>query len=292
LYHLRYKTSAAADWTTISTDLTSIIIKTLSAGTSYDYTVEAICNNGPSGYSASKNFTTTGTGYCITGGLSTAQEFLTLVWIGSIMNSTLSNNGYGDFTNLSTDLAQGETVYGYLSASLPFGESEHYSIWIDYNHNNDFTDAGELAVNISSDFLGWIAINFAVPGTAITGNTRMRITQEHGSAPSPCGTYARGETEDYTVNITPQRMSIAMEMIPEVSIFPNPAGDNLNAKFSGYEGNVTIQVFDLFGKVIFTSITNSENQFQINVEQLASGVYFLRATDEQGHTASLKWTKE
>jgi len=56
--------------------------------------------------------------------------------------------------------------------------------------------------------------------------------------------------------------------------------------------NVTVEISDLFGKVIFTGTTNSENQFQIDAHQLVSGMYVLRAIDEQRHTASLKWMKE
>ncbi len=145
LYHLRYKTTSAAAWTTISTDLTSIKIKTLTAGTTYDCEVEAVCSSGPSGYSNTKQFTTTGIGYCATGGLDATNEYLTFVWIGAIQNSTVSNNGYGDFTNLSTNLIQGSNVTGYISATLPFGLTENYSIWIDYNRNNDFTDAGPFS---------------------------------------------------------------------------------------------------------------------------------------------------
>lgn len=296
LYHLRYKTTAAADWTTISTDLTTIKIKTLSAGTSYTYAVEAICNSGPSGYTPSQSFNTTGIGYCTTGGQNTSLEYLTFVWIGSIQNSTGNNNGYADFTNLSTNLMQGENITGYLSASLPFGSSEYYSIWIDYNHDNDFADAGEQAVNISSNFLGWIGINFLVPSNAAPGLTRMRVTMEFGTPPSPCGSYARGETEDYTVNITSSKMNAASETvlaaIPEISVFPNPGSDHLTAKLSGYDGDVTLQIIDMSGKTIFTSITYAEEWFYLNVNPFASGIYILRASDEKGHTGSLKWIKE
>lgn len=305
LYHLRYKTISAAEWTTVSTNLTSIKIKTLTAGTSYNYKVEAVCNSGPSGYSDSLKFTTTGTGYCTTGGESTASEYLTLVWIGAIQNSTGSNNGYGDFTTLSTDLAQGSSVSGYLQATLPYGETEFYRIWIDYNHDNDFTDANEQAVNISSPFLGYIAVNFTVPANAAVGPTRMRVTMQHGGAPSPCGAYPRGETEDYTVNITPQQMNNAAptitlqkmnnavsETLPQVSVFPNPATNLLTAKFSGYKGKVTVQVLDFTGKIIFITHINAENKFQLNSGPFARGIYLLRVTDEQGRMAIAKWIKE
>jgi hypothetical protein len=204
------------NWTTVSTNLTSIKIKTLSAGTSYNYAVEAICNSGPSGYTASQNFTTTGTGYCTTGGQDATLEYLTFVWIGAVQNVSVSNNGYGDYTNLSTDLAQGSTMYGYLSATLPYRLSEYYRIWIDYNHDNDFTDAGELAVNISSYFLGWIAINFTVPENAQPGATRMRITMEELTSVeqgyfSLPATYAKSREQLAGVEMTQRLNALAGE---------------------------------------------------------------------------------
>jgi hypothetical protein len=296
LYHLSYKTIAAAEWTTLSTNLTSLKVSTLTAGTNYDYAIEAICSNGPSGYSVTQNFTTTGTGYCATGGLSTATEFLSFVWIGSIMNSTLSDNGYGDYTNLSTDLIQGSAINGFISAFLTFGLTENYAIWIDYNHDNDFTDAGEQVVNISSDFLGWIAVNFTVPANATPGTTRMRVTMKFGGQPSPCGSYARGETEDYTVNITSPKLNIDEENLsaitPDVSVFPNPATDHLTAKFSGFEGNATIQVFDLSGKVIVQTTVNTDDLFQMEVGDWPSGTYIIRSMDQKGHSTMRKWMKD
>ena len=113
LYHLRYKTTASATWTVTSSNLPSVTISGLTGGTTYNYAAEAVCSSGPSGYSASKTFTTTGTGYCTTGGQSITQEYLSLVWIGGLINQTLVNtNGYSDFTNLSTPLTQGSIVYG------------------------------------------------------------------------------------------------------------------------------------------------------------------------------------
>ncbi|MGB3073984.1 MAG: GEVED domain-containing protein [Chitinophagales bacterium] len=298
LYHLHYKTSSAADWTTITTDLTSIKIKALTAGTSYNYAIEAVCSSGPSGFSNTKNFTTKGTGYCSVGGLDASLEYLSLVWIGGIQNSTGNNNGYGDFTNLSTNLIQGSIVTGYLSAALPFGLTENYSIWIDYNHDNDFTDAGEQAVNISSDFLGWIGVNFNVPANATPGLTRMRVMMIFGVPPSPCGSYARGETEDYTVNIVPPKSGVTIEGISEtgisnnVKVYPNPATNIINVLLNGFEGMVNLQVFDLSGKELYRQLSDEADQAQFDVHELLPGLYLVRATDEAGNISIIKWVKE
>ena len=202
LYHLRYKPTTAATWTVVSYDQSTINIFGLYAGVTYEYAAEAVCSTGPSGYSATQTFTTTGTAICTSSGQSQAQEYLSQLWIqgGPITNSG-SNNGYGDFTNVVLPFTRDQNVQGFLSGLVPYPEYEYYKIWIDYNHNNDFTDAGEEVVSLYSDFSGFIAFNFIVPSAAPLGPTRMRVIMSHDNAPTPCGVYARGETEDYTVFI-------------------------------------------------------------------------------------------
>ena len=297
LYHLRYKTTSAADWTTVSSVFIFIKIKTLTPGTSYTYAVEAICSSGPSGYSAVKNFATTGTGYCTTGGLSTAQEYLNLVWIGGIINQTFNNNGYADFTNLSTPLTQGTTIYGYLSAFLTFGLTENYCIWIDYNHDNDFEDAGEQVVNIASDFLGYIAVNFTVPGNATPGETRMRVTMKYGGEPASCGSYDRGETEDYTViivtpfgKITDDAGVIVSEKIT-MDIFPNPFADRITVHLTNAEMPVTVLIHDVTGRLQYKSQL-TDLQSELNLSDLNSGIYFVSLMQEGSLIESKKILKQ
>ncbi|MFZ1370224.1 MAG: GEVED domain-containing protein [Ferruginibacter sp.] len=203
LYHVRYKPTTANTWSVVSYNLTTLNIFGLYAGTTYEYAVEAICSNGPSGYSATQTFTTTGTAVCASAGQSQAQEYLAQVWLtGGFNNYSGNNNGYGDYTNIVAPFTRGQLVQGYLSGLVPYPEYEYYSIWIDFNHDNDFMDAGEDLVTLYTDFTGLIAFNFTVPATAPLGTARMRVIMSHDSPPTPCGAYARGETEDYTVVIS------------------------------------------------------------------------------------------
>jgi hypothetical protein len=81
-------------------------------------------------------------------------------------------------------------------------------IWIDYNQNGLFTDAGE-EVYVSSATSPGSHIetgSFTIPATAMTGLTRMRVVNMYTTvltAVLPCGNYTYGETEDYYVNIAP-----------------------------------------------------------------------------------------
>ena len=177
LYHIQYKIASSSTWTTISTGPPPKILTGLFSGSSYNVRVEAVCTVGPSGYGAQANFITTGTSYCASQGLNATQEWITFVWLEGISRQSASDGGYVNVTNMSALLNKGATYTITLSA-VPFSQSvyEHWRVWIDYNQDNDFTDAGEQEVAFSSNNYGWQLQSFGVPATALTGNTRMRVS--------------------------------------------------------------------------------------------------------------------
>lgn len=58
-YNLQYKTSASSTWTTVNTTSTSYGLTGLTANTTYNYKVQAVCSSTSSAYSTASNFTTT-----------------------------------------------------------------------------------------------------------------------------------------------------------------------------------------------------------------------------------------
>lgn len=79
-------------------------------------------------------------------------------------------------------------------------------IFIDWNRDGDFLDSLETIYgfdSLSSAFVYYRDTVVHVPNFASAGASRMRIITSEGSVNniSPCGTYNRGETEDYKVNI-------------------------------------------------------------------------------------------
>jgi PKD repeat protein len=78
--------------------------------------------------------------------------------------------------------------------------TEHWKIWIDFNVDGDFEDAGEEVFYDSSTTT--VTGSLTIP-TGLDCVTRMRVSMKYNSAPTPCETFSYGEVEDYTVNITP-----------------------------------------------------------------------------------------
>jgi gliding motility-associated-like protein len=80
------------------------------------------------------------------------------------------------------------------------------AIWIDFNRDGDFTDAGERVYFEDAEVMAprTIAGNITIPLSATPGQTGFRVIVAEdnvGDDLQPCMTYTWGETEDYLINI-------------------------------------------------------------------------------------------
>ncbi len=204
-YDLRYRQTGVTTWTTVNVDQTSFAISGLSATTDYEAQVRSKCPDGStSNYSTSVTFTTTSTqvAYCTASGNNASEEYISNVKLGAINNTTSVGSGYTDHTSISTDLSKGVSNTITITPTWTGSTySEAYGVWIDYNQDGDFEDAGEQVWTQSSTRNTPVSGDFTVPTAATDGNTRMRVSMRYNAAPSACGTFNYGEVEDYTVNI-------------------------------------------------------------------------------------------
>lgn len=145
-------------------------------------------------------------GYCDSSGANTNDEYIGNVALNTINNTSgagTSYTGYSDFTAISTDLSTNSTYTIFITphwTGTSYGEA--YAVWIDYNQDGDFSDANENVFSIASNTNSPNSGVFTVPSSALTGNTRMRVSLKYNSTPGPCENFNYGEVEDYTVNIT------------------------------------------------------------------------------------------
>lgn len=142
--------------------------------------------------------------YCTSNGNNQNDEYIGNVTLNTINNSTgASTGGYGDYTNISTDLTQG-TSFNISVTPTWTGTlyNEGYAVWIDYNKNGDFTDAGDLVFSSAPSQTTPVTGSFTIPVSAPAGATRMRVSMKYNGVPDPCESFSYGEVEDYTVNIS------------------------------------------------------------------------------------------
>ncbi len=206
-YDVRYRAAGTSSWTTASVSGTSYTISGLSPTTQYEAQVRSKCSDGStSQYSSSTNFTTIAVqlNYCDSNGNNVSDEYISNVSLGTINNNSgASSGGYTFYGNLTTNLAKASSNAIAITPTWTGTiYSEGYSVWIDYNQDGDFADAGEQVWSQSATRNTPVGGTFTVPSSAALGSTRMRVSMKYNGVPTSCESFQYGEVEDYTVNIT------------------------------------------------------------------------------------------
>ena len=138
--------------------------------------------------------------YCSSNGSNSTYEWIQKVTLGSINNTSGNNGGYADFTALSANLNAGSAYTINLTPGFAGAAYlEYWRVWIDYNGDLDWSDAGEQV----GQGTGSSAINvaFTVPSGTPSGTKRMRVSMKYSGYATSCGTFTYGEVEDYNVII-------------------------------------------------------------------------------------------
>jgi len=113
--------------------------------------------------------------YCTANGNNVSYEYISNVTVGPINNTSGANGGYGDYTNISGNVILGNTLPVSLTATYPGATyPENWKIWIDFNRDGDFTDAGEEV--FSGSGTGTVTGNLTIPNNASLGSTGMRVS--------------------------------------------------------------------------------------------------------------------
>ncbi|MBK8561876.1 MAG: hypothetical protein IPN76_00590 [Saprospiraceae bacterium] len=132
-------------------------------------------------------------------------------WIAKVKLGTINNasgkSAYSDFTSISTSLTSGSTPIELTTGFSYFTFDEYWRAWVDLNHDGDFADAGETVFEgiktkpANGTATATLMGNISIPASAMTGDTRMRVSMKRGAYATPCETLPFGEVEDYAVSI-------------------------------------------------------------------------------------------
>jgi len=287
-YDVRVRTVGSSTWTDfLGRTGTSMSLTGLVAATNYEWQIRTNCTGSSSSYSTSNTFSTTSTlTWCASRGTNNTYEWIDLVQLGSINRSSgKETNGYLN-TGLSTNLVRGSSqTISYSAAFSSSSYTEYWKVYIDWNRDGDFVDAGELVASRSSSSSATLTSTFTVPTTAVLGQTRMRVSMSDANQ-SSCTTFTYGEVEDYNINVTATARvdinAIEGNEQMDVAIYPNPANTFANIKLAGVEGTSAVQIYDMAGRSVFTANIDGGNELSIDLSRFEKGLYIINITTEKG----------
>ncbi len=284
-YHFQYKLASSSTWQQATVSTTTVNMTNMTPNTTYNVRVRAVCGSTNGAFTATVSFTTLSAGYCNSKGNNANYEWVARVKLGTIDRISGKDGGYFNGTGLVTDLNKGTSyTINYQAGTSGSSGTLYWRVWIDYNRDNDFLDAGEQVVSVATASTSLLATTFTVPTGAATGTARMRVSVKYGGYATPCETFSYGEVEDYTVNLKVAGTLISGEStVPSLDVYPNPFTGYL---FMDYESNsdkeITVSVTDLMGRTQHTAIhrvIKGMNTLEISPEHLAPATYLVKVED-------------
>ncbi len=231
-----------------------------------------------------------GSSYCASQGNNVNDEYISRVQLNTINNASGAQL-YSDFTSISTTLNEG-SVYTITVTPTWTGTvySEGYAVWIDYNGDDDFGDAGELVWSKAASTNTPNSGTFTVPSGTVGGETRMRVSMKYNGIPTSCETFSYGEVEDYTINLGGAAPDTQAPTAPGSLSASNVTQTTLTLSWNASTDNVGVTGYDVFqGSTNLGSVTGTS----ANITGLSPATAYsfrVRAHDAAGNNSGFSNT--
>jgi len=223
--------------------------------------------------------------YCAAGADATDLEYISNVAVGSINHkSGRGTGGYEDLYSLQTNMKMTEIDTVTVSIEEP-NSSDELLIWVDWNNNGDFNDAGEdvYSSGTSSQVNYVFVADFAPPVTAVVGATRMRIRLNNvdlAGNNTPCGVSGYGEVEDYSINVTSNAGIGSLSNTKKIVLYPNPVLNQLNVEIQGATETTSLEILNSIGHTVYKS--NFVKKTVVDMTKFSVGFYLIKFETGEG----------
>lgn len=196
---------------------------------------------------------------CVSNGNMSWQTAVTLVDFESISRASGKTQPYTDYSETDTTIVQQGVVYPLnVHVNTDGNYTVHARVWIDWNQDYDFDDAGETyelgsAQNTADGPVSNVPMGITIPANAALGKTTMRVSARYNQVAGPCDTGYDGEVEDYALIVQPICYPTSDSVVAEAcSTYISPEGNTYTSS-----GNYVDSLVTSFGcdSVIYTNLT-------------------------------------
>lgn len=144
---------------------------------------------------------------CNQRGKSTKFEWIESVSLGNYTNESGDDGGYGDYRAEQIAVDPGALAIRLVPYFKGNPYNEYWRIWIDWNEDGDFLDAGEQVFQGISNAPIDAEIN--IP-EGLTGTRVLRVAAKYASYPTACVDFSYGEVEDYTLEFGEDQTTVVV----------------------------------------------------------------------------------
>lgn len=267
-YNVQYKTSSATTWTTGSVTSNGASLSGLTASTTYNWQVQAVCSGGSSAYVAGANFTTLASGG---GGTTTCTDAYESNNSKSTAK-TISKNA--DLTALISSTTDLDWFKFTTTTADPKVKINLWNLPADYDvklyRGNSLVGTSEttgtteqIIYNGTNSAYTYYVYVYGYGGANSTSCYSFRAS----TGLSNFRTTADAALEETEINAL------------SFDVLPNPVADYANLVLSPSKNPVDVAIFDMTGKMVL-SLSNIDTQTQSNValdfSRYAQGMYLVR----------------
>jgi len=224
-----------------------------------------------------------GGSYCASASTNVNDEYISRVQLNTIDNAS-GAQFYSDFTSVSTDLTEGQS---YTITVTPTWTgtvyAEGYAVWIDYNDDQDFSDAGELVWSKAASTDTPNSGSFTVPTGTAGVATRMRVSMKYNGVPTECESFTYGEVEDYTVNLGGAGADTQAPTAPTNLSASNVLQTTVDLSWTAATDNVGVTGYDVYqGATNLGTVTGTTTQIT-GLTAATAYSFNVRARDAAGN---------
>jgi hypothetical protein len=281
-YNVQYKLSSATTWTTTTSTTNSKALTGLTAASTYNFQVQAVCASGTSAYSAAASFTTSSTTTTCTDvyeNNNTSSKAKTIAVNTNIVAkiSTSTDKDWFKFTTTSTN----KNIRIDLT-NLP----------ADYDVKLYNPSGTQIAVSEN----GGTTSEFIVYNNGAVGTYKIQV-YGYGGAFSNTSCYtvrasisSTAFREGDSVELTEELEVTPVASVDALNVYPNPTSDNVDVTFNASsEAVINVLVYDMMGREVYNTkmaAIAGTNKTSIEMSNYAPGCYTLVIINGEEKTSS------